>query len=101
MKPCIILHDMIYDFHTHSTLSDGAISPLELTHRAIKNGYHTITITDHVGIGQLERFITEVTRDCILAEKCWDIVAIPGVELTPPHRRLLTLLNRLKKWELS
>ena len=34
----------------------------------------------------MERFITEVTRDCILAEKYWDIVAIPGVELThlPP-----------------
>ncbi|PIU57770.1 MAG: hypothetical protein COS88_00170 [Chloroflexi bacterium CG07_land_8_20_14_0_80_51_10] len=62
MKPCIIRHDMIYDFHTPSSLSDGALSPLGLTHRAIKSGYHTITITDHIGIGQLERFITGVSR---------------------------------------
>jgi len=73
---------MICDFHTHSSLSDGDLSPLELIHRAVKNGYRAIAITDHVGIGQLERFIAEITRDCVLAEQYWDIVAIPGVELT-------------------
>lgn len=73
---------MIYDFHTHSSLSDGDLSPLELIHRAVKNGYRAIAITDHVGIGQLERFAAEITKDCVLAEKYWDIVAIPGVELT-------------------
>lgn len=73
---------MIYDFHTHSSLSDGDLSPMELIHRAVKNGYRAIAITDHAGIGQLERFIAEITKDCVLAEKYWDIVAIPGVELT-------------------
>ncbi|MFA4835110.1 MAG: histidinol phosphate phosphatase domain-containing protein [Dehalococcoidia bacterium] len=77
---------MIYDFHTHTTLSDGVLSPMELIQRAVQNGYHAIAITDHVGIGQLERFIAEITKDCALAEKCWAIKAIPGVELThlPP-----------------
>lgn len=74
--------DVIYDFHTHSSLSDGDLSPIELIYRAIKNGYHAIAITDHAGVGQLERFIAEITKDCMLAEKYWDIVAIPGVELT-------------------
>ncbi|MBT9158885.1 MAG: DNA polymerase/3'-5' exonuclease PolX [Dehalococcoidia bacterium] len=73
---------MIYDFHTHSSLSDGDLSPLELIHRAVKNGYRAIAITDHLAIGQLERFIPEITKDCMLAEKYWDIAAIPGVELT-------------------
>ncbi|MCL0098865.1 PHP domain-containing protein, partial [Dehalococcoidia bacterium] len=53
------------DFHTHSSLSDGDLSPLELMHRAVKNGYRAIAVTDHVGIGQLERFIAEITKDCV------------------------------------
>lgn len=77
---------MIYDFHTHTFLSDGLLSALELIHYAVRNGYRTIAVTDHVGVGQLERFIKEITADCALAEKYWDIQAIPGVEIThlPP-----------------
>jgi histidinol phosphatase-like PHP family hydrolase len=73
---------MVCDFHTHSLLSDGALSPLELVRRAITNDYRAIAITDHVGIGYLERLITEIARDCALAQAHWGIIAIPGVELT-------------------
>jgi histidinol phosphatase-like PHP family hydrolase len=73
---------MVYDFHTHSSLSDGALSPLELIRRALHNGYRAIAITDHVGTGCIERVVTEVARDCALAQARWDIIAIPGVELT-------------------
>ncbi len=73
---------MVYDFHTHTSISDGALSPLELVRRALINGYHAIAITDHAGIGYLERLITETTADCLLAQSHWDITAIPGVELT-------------------
>jgi len=77
---------MLYDFHTHSLLSDGALSPLELVRRALICGYRAIAITDHVGVGYLERVIAEITADCALATSHWDIIAIPGVELThlPP-----------------
>ena len=44
--------------------------------------YKAVAITDHVGIGYLERLITEIARDCALARAHWDIDAIPGVELT-------------------
>jgi putative hydrolase len=74
--------EMVYDFHTHTSISDGALSPLELVRRALINGYKAIAITDHVGIGYLERLIKEITADCALAEKHWKITAIPGVELT-------------------
>ncbi len=59
---------------------------MELIRRAIVNGYQAIAITDHAGPGEMERFITEISRDCALAEKHWNIKAIPGVELThlPP-----------------
>ena len=45
-------------------------------------GYRSIGLTDHVGIGYLARLIKELADDCALANKYWDILAIPGVELT-------------------
>ena len=77
---------MVYDFHTHSTLSDGSLSPVELVRRAHVVGYRALAITDHAGIGSLARFAHELSRDCSLARKHWDILAMPGVELThvPP-----------------
>lgn len=73
---------MVYDFHTHSFLSDGELSPVELIRRAVVNGYKAIAVTDHVGPGNMERVIKELIKECRLAEKHWPITAIPGVELT-------------------
>jgi len=49
--------------------------------------HKAIALTDHAGIGYLERIIREVAEDCALARAHWDILAIPGVELThiPSH----------------
>lgn len=38
---------MIYDLHTHTTASDGKLSPDELLRRAIDRGVGCIAITDH------------------------------------------------------
>lgn len=73
---------MVYDFHTHTTLSDGALIPIELIRRAIVRNYRAIAITDHVSIGSLKHIIEEVSQECALARKHWGILAIPGVELT-------------------
>lgn len=73
---------MVYDFHTHSFLSDGELSPVELIRRAVVNGYKAIAVTDHVGPGNMERVINELIKECRIAEKYWPIRAIPGVELT-------------------
>jgi histidinol phosphatase-like PHP family hydrolase len=77
---------MLHDFHTHTSLSDGALSPLELIRRAVHSGYRAIALTDHVGIGYLDRLIRELASDCALARTNWPVLAIPGVELThvPP-----------------
>ncbi len=73
---------MIYDFHTHTFLSDGANSPIELIRFAIALGYGCIALTDHGSYSNLDFIISRVRKDCELAEKYWDIRAIPGVELT-------------------
>ena len=78
---------VIYDFHSHTFHSDGELSPLELIQRAAVQGYAAIAITDHIAVGSLNRVIAETSADCALARKYWDIMAIPGVELThlPPE----------------
>lgn len=73
---------MVYDFHTHSFLSDGVLSPVELIRRAVVKGYQAIAVTDHVGPGNMERVLKELIKECRLAEEYWPITAIPGVELT-------------------
>lgn len=77
---------MLYDFHTHTFHSDGTLSPIELIRRAFVAGYKAIAITDHVAVGSLGRIIKEISDDCALARAHWNILAIPGVELThvPP-----------------
>jgi len=73
---------MVYDFHTHTMLSDGSLSSMEIVRRAMVQGYQAIALTDHVGLGSLETLIWASTKDCLLAQARWDIIAIPGVELT-------------------
>lgn len=37
----------IFDLHSHSTASDGVLSPRELVERAAAMGVHTLALTDH------------------------------------------------------
>ena len=89
---------MLYDFHTHSFHSDGVLSPIELIRRAVVQGYSAIAITDHIGVGSLGRVIKEVSEDCALARAYWNILAIPGVELTHiPARAISEVAQRAKE----
>jgi len=72
----------MYDFHTHTFLSDGVLSPIELIRRALVRGYRAIGVTDHVGVGNLELVVKTLVADCAEATKRWDILAVPGVEIT-------------------
>ena len=72
----------MYDFHTHTFLSDGVLSPIELIRRALVAGYRAIGVTDHVGLGNLEYVVKTLVTDCGEASKRWAILAIPGVEIT-------------------
>ncbi|MDD3776097.1 MAG: histidinol phosphate phosphatase domain-containing protein [Actinomycetota bacterium] len=73
---------MIFDFHTHSFLSDGINSPIELIRCADAAGYKCIALTDHASYSNIDFIIESLARDCQLAGKYWDIMAIPGIEIT-------------------
>jgi len=72
----------VYDFHTHTFLSDGVLSPMELIRRAHDKGYRAIAITDHVGLATQERVVPVLVEECAQAMARWDIIVIPGVEIT-------------------
>lgn len=85
----MLIYSVLYDFHSHTFHSDGVLSPMELIRRAAVNGYTVLAITDHMATGSLARVIQEVSRDCELARAHWNILAVPGVELTHlPHKAI-------------
>jgi histidinol phosphatase-like PHP family hydrolase len=71
----------MYDFHTHSLLSDGCLLPSELARRYEEKGYNAIAITDHVDISNIKRVVSEIVNFC----ENWPknrIKVLPGIELT-------------------
>ncbi len=80
---------MIYDFHTHTYLSDGVLSPIELVRRAHARGYGVIAVTDHVGIHDQARVLDTLLQECRRASEEWGITALPGVEITHVPKGLI------------
>ncbi len=78
---------MLYDFHCHTYLSDGELSPVELIRTASVNGYTAMAITDHGGMGFLADRFRELRREVEIAVRHWPIQVLIGVELThlPPE----------------
>ena len=74
----------MYDFHTHTFLSDGVLAPIELIRRAIKIGYQVMAITDHVGPGNMEFVLKTLIADCEMASQRWELLALPCVDITHP-----------------
>ncbi len=63
-----------YDLHSHSTASDGALSPEDLIARAIVQGVNVLALTDHDG--------TEGIAAAQKASQGTDLTLIPGVEIS-------------------
>ena len=82
----------MYDFHTHTFLSDGVLAPIELIRRAQAIGYRGMAITDHVGPGNLEYVVRTLAVDCKAATSRWDILVLPGVEITHAPKEDIDML---------
>lgn len=63
---------MLVDFHTHTTVSDGRMTPQELMAAAHRNGLSVIAITDHDAL--------DGCRD--LADPPGGLRVVPGIELS-------------------
>lgn len=88
----------LYDFHTHTFFSDGALLPMELIRRAIHNGCTSLAITDHASASNIEELVEKVARDCQLAWDEWRFPVLPGVELTHcPPRAIARLAAQAKR----
>jgi hypothetical protein len=66
-----------YDFHCHSTASDGALSPTELVRRAHQQGVTTLALTDHDTTAGLPE-ATQTAAECGMR-------LIPGIELSATY----------------
>lgn len=60
------------DLHTHSTRSDGTLTPTELVNYAVEKGLSAIALTDHDTVDGID--------EAIEAAKGKDIEIIPGIE---------------------
>lgn len=64
----------IYDLHTHSTASDGTLTPTELVARAAQVGIQVLALTDHDTLSGI--------AEGQAAASAWDLILIPGVEIS-------------------
>lgn len=71
-----ILYFMIYDLHSHTTASDGSLSPAELVQRAVEHRVDVFAITDHDTTNGLQE-----AHDTIAAHAL-PITLINGVEVS-------------------
>ncbi len=76
------------DLHTHTFMSDGALSISELVFSEKNAGYEAVAITDHVSFSNYKSVIDAVNKEKKMLEKEYDIEVYSGVELTyvPPNR---------------
>ncbi|RQD81142.1 MAG: histidinol phosphate phosphatase domain-containing protein [Methanocalculus sp. MSAO_Arc2] len=76
----------MYDFHCHTTLSDGDMIPIELIRRMSVLGYRTVAISDHVDATNLSEVISAVCR-LKHSSSLFGIDLLCGVEIThvPPE----------------
>lgn len=62
------------DLHSHTTASDGTLTPAELVRAAVKRGVRVLAITDHDSTGGLEAARAEAARHPPLT-------IVPGLEI--------------------
>jgi len=62
------------DLHSHSTVSDGTLTPTELINRAVEKGVEMFALTDHDATEGLHEAATEASK--------FALPFIPGIELS-------------------
>ncbi len=78
----------MYNLHSHSLLSDGALLPSEVAVRYLSLGYRTIAITDHADYSNIDLVVKAILEFTGHWPKDSKIKVLPGIELThlPPEQ---------------
>jgi histidinol phosphatase-like PHP family hydrolase len=77
----------VFDFHTHTLLSDGELVPAELARRVKVAGYEVLGLADHADHGCLAEILAAARASALaLAGHLDGLTVLPGVEIThvPP-----------------
>ena len=96
-----------YDLHSHSTVSDGTLSPADLLVRAASQGVDVLAITDHdevSGCAEAARQASDLGTIRLLAgveiSVSWgkQTIHVVGLNVDPDHQQLFTGLQRLQQF---
>lgn len=94
------------DLHTHTTISDGTVSPKELIQEANKTGLKAVAITDHDSIDGLDEAQSEADRLGIRLVKAIEfsvtygenrLIHILGLAIEPHCEGFMTIYTRFRK----
>lgn len=98
-----------FDFHTHSTASDGKLNPAELVERALGNGVTYLALTDHdttAGLNEAQsaaelagiQLIPGIELSVTWQNQCFHIV---GLNINPDHPSLREGIDSLQQMRYS
>ena len=95
---------LIYDLHSHSTASDGTLSPSDLVLRAAKQGVNVLALTDHdtlKGLAEaqqtaIENQVTLINGVEISASWGRQTLHIVGLNIDPENKVLQAGLTQLQ-----
>ncbi|MGF1690651.1 RNase RNM [Photobacterium kagoshimensis] len=93
---------MLFDLHSHTTASDGRLSPKELVERAVLNRVDALAITDHdtvAGLAEAQQTIDALNLPLTLIKgieisTLWQNfdIHIVGLNIDPEHPAITTLI---------
>ena len=93
---------MLFDLHSHTTASDGRLSPKELVERAVLNRVDALAITDHdtvAGLEEAQQTIDALNLPLTLIKgieisTLWQNfdIHIVGLNIDPEHPAITTLI---------
>ncbi len=91
------------DLHTHSTYSDGTLSPTDLVRQAASAGIHTLALTDHDCLSGLSEARQQAAQEGIELINGIELsvtwfshtLHIVGLGVDPDNKNLQALVNQV------
>jgi len=80
---------LLCELHAHTTWSDGRLTVRALCDLYGRHGFDVLAITDHapgeereIHVGNFDAYLREVRAEALRARELYDLLVIPGLELT-------------------